>query len=364
MTHPASRSLAPAHRWRAEILRLGARFVFALPPLRAWLARSRATRTSEGLTVDPAIATMLGLDDRKGDTSIRGKTPSVARAQFAEGIASIEAAPPSGVTTRELRYPIAQGTQRARLYAPEGLSAPSPGVLYIHGGGFMTCDLDTHDVFCRRLALGAHARVVSIEYRLAPEHPWPAAIDDCLAAYRWLLEEASALGIDPAQIAVAGESAGGHLSALLGQLLRDDPHRPVLQALIYPAVDSTCAMPSHRELGVGWLLTTDMMEVFYEAYFSAYPEERSSPRGSPLFAESVAGTPPALVYTAGFDPLKDEGFAYAERLQREGVPTRHHRFGRMIHGFITMTGVSAEALLACERIASEIGAALRDGVRP
>ncbi len=335
-----------------------------MPLLRALLANSRRARAIEGHTVDDDIAVVLGLDDRKGDTSIRGKSPVAARAQFAEGIASIEGTAPPGVTTRELEYPIAVGTQRARLYVPEGLAAPSPGILYIHGGGFMTCDLDTHDVFCRRLAIGSRARVVSIEYRLAPEHPWPAAFDDTLAAFHWLVAQAADLGIAPGAIAVAGESAGGHLSALLGQVLREHEVKPVLQALIYPAVDSTCSLPSHRELGEGWLLTTDMMDVFYSAYFSARPEERASPRGSPLFAPSVAKTPPALVYTAGFDPLKDEGFAYAQRLRHEGVSVRHHRFARMIHGFITMTGASPAARVACERIATELGEALRVGVRP
>lgn len=364
MVHPASRSLAPARRLRAELLRFGALLVLRVPLLRLLLAKSRRARTSEGLRVDEDIAVVLGLDDRKGDTSIRGKSPAIARAQFAEGIASIEGTAPAGVTTRELAYPIAQGTQRARLYVPAGLASASPGILYIHGGGFMTCDIDTHDVFCRRLAIGARARVVSIDYRLAPEHPWPAAFDDTLAAYRWLVSQASELGIDPSHLAVAGESAGGHLSAVLGQVLRASERPPVLQALVYPAVDSTCSLPSHRELGEGWLLTTDMMDVFYTAYFAAHPEERSSPRGSPLFAESVAGTPPALVYTAGFDPLKDEGLAYAERLRREGVPVRHHRFGELVHGFITMTGASPAARVACERIAVEIGEAIRVGVRP
>jgi acetyl esterase len=364
VTHPAARSLTTTRRLRAELLRLGARLVFGLPPLRSFLGRSRAAHTSEGLTVDEDIAVVLDLDDRKGDTSIRGKSGPVARAQFAEGIASIEAAPLANVATRDLTYPAPAGPERARLYTPACLAAGSPGILYVHGGGFMTCDLDTHEVFCQRLALGAQARVVSIEYRLAPEHPWPAAIDDVLAAYRWLVAAAPALEIDAHRVAVAGESAGGHLSALLAQALRGDAHAPVLQALIYPAVDSTCSLPSHRELGEGWLLTTDMMQVFYDAYFANHPEERGSPRGSPLFAASVSGTAPALVYTAGFDPLKDEGLAYAERLRREGVAVRHHRFGRMIHGFITMTGVAPAARVACERMAADIGEALRVGVRP
>ncbi len=312
--------------------------------------------------MDDDIAVVLGLDDRKGDTSIRGKSPRVARAQFAEGIASVEGRAPTGVTTRDLVYAAPEGTQRARLYTPAGAPSGSPGILYIHGGGFMTCDIDTHDVFCRRLALGSSARVVSIEYRLAPEHPWPAAFDDSLAAYRWLVAHAAEFGIDPCRLAIAGDSAGGHLSALLGQVLRGEPRPPVLQALIYPALDATCSRPSHRELGEGWLLTADMMDVFYSSYFGANHAERATSRGSPLLAETVSGTPPALVYTAGFDPLKDEGFEYAERLRREGVAVRHHRFAHMIHGFITMTAAVPAARIACERMASEIGEALRAGV--
>lgn len=346
------------------MLRPALRAILRSPRLRALFAGSRRGSHSEGAQVDEELGAVLGLDDVKGDSSIAGLAPDVARAKFAEGIALIEGDAPPGVRSRELTYRGAASDLRARLYEPDGVPSPAPGILYAHGGGFMTCDLDTHDVFCRRLALGARARVVSIDYRRSPEHRFPAALDDGLAAFRWLVDAAPSLGIDARRIAVAGDSAGGHLSALIAQHTRDDAIAPALQALIYPAVDATCASPSHRELGSDWMLTQEMISVFYTAYFGADTSCYRDPDISPLFAASLAGVAPALVYTAGFDPLKDEALAYAERLAQAGVPRRHHRFSTLIHGFITMTGASRASRTACERIASEVGEALRVGVRP
>jgi len=351
-------------RLRAELTRPLAMAIVRQPLLRHLLASERMGALVEGVSVDEDLAAVLGLDDLKGDSSIAGLAPRVARAKFAEGIAVIEGDPPPGVRARELTYRGAVSLLRARLYEPEGLASPSPGILYVHGGGFMTCDLDTHDVFCRRLALGANARVVSIEYRLSPEEPYPAALLDGLAAYRWLVDVAPTLGIVRTRIAVAGESAGAHLSALIAQHMRGEDVPPALQVLIYPAVDATRSMASHLLLGDRWMLTQDMLTAFYTSYFGDRMSVRREPDASPLFANSLAGVAPALVYTAGFDPLKDEGLAYAERLVREGVPARHARFARLIHGFITMTGVSKASQIACERMATEIGEALRVGVRP
>jgi acetyl esterase len=317
----------------------------------------------DGVRVDEQIAALVAVERAKGTADPSGHAPPAARTRMLEGIALVEAEAPAGIATRDLAYQGPGSVERARLYEPDGLGASSPGLLYIHGGGFTTCDIATHDVFCRRLALGARARVVSIEYRLAPEHPFPAALDDSLAAWRWFWSEAPTLGIDRARAGVGGDSAGGHLSALVAQHTRGTEQAPAVQLLVYPAVDATCCLPSHRALGEGWLLTARSLEHFYGSYFGLDRAVRAIPDASPLAAPKVDGVAPALVYTAGFDPLRDEGEAYAERLRASGVPARAHRFATMIHGFIQLTGICDAARKACIRIADDLGAALRDPSR-
>jgi acetyl esterase len=314
----------------------------------------------EGVFVDEQIAALVAVERVKRTADPTGHSPRAGRMKMVAGIALSEADAPAGVTTRDLSYTGPATVERARLYEPDGLEASAPGLLYIHGGGFTTCDIATHDVFCRRLALGARARVVSIEYRLAPEHPFPAAMDDVLAAWRWFWAEAPALGVDRARAGVGGDSAGGHLSALVALHTRSTGQAPALQFLVYPAVDATCSTRSHRALAQGWLLTARALEHFYGSYFGPDRAVRAIPNASPIAAPSLAGVAPALVYTAGFDPLRDEGEAYAERLRAEGVPAQAHRFGSMIHGFVQLTGISDAARDACQRMADELGAALRD----
>jgi acetyl esterase len=317
----------------------------------------------DGEAVDPTIAALVAVQRIKNAADPTGLTPRAARMQMAEGVALVDAEAPAGVTTRDLSYAGPASTERARLYEPDGVETPSPGLLYVHGGGFMTCDVATHDVFCRRLALGARARVVSVEYRLAPEHPFPAAIDDVVAAWRWLLAAAPDLGIERARLGVGGDSAGGHLSALLAQRTRGTDEAPALQLLVYPALDSTCSTPSHRALADGWVLTAQALEHFYAGYLGAERRRRADPAASPLAAVELAGVAPALVYTAHFDPLRDEGERYADRLRAAGVQVRAHRFPDLIHGFVQLTGIAATARAACERIADDLGDGLRERTR-
>lgn len=246
------------------------------------------------------------------------------------------------------------GDVPVRLYAPATAGKP-PVLVYFHGGGWVIGGIDTHDAVCRALANRAEAAVASIDYRLAPEHPFPAAVDDCYAATRWIAENAGTFAVDAERVAVGGDSAGGNLAAVVAQLARERGG-PWLrhQVLVYPATDPAMDTPSYRENADGYLLTRAAMEWFYGHYLPD-PADRTNPLAAPLRATRLGGLPPATVITAEFDPLRDEAEAYAERLREAGVPVDLARYDGMIHGFLGMTALFAQARVALDRI----GAALR-----
>jgi acetyl esterase len=221
------------------------------------------------------------------------------------------------------------------VYTPEDAVGSNRGVLlWLHGGGWVIGDLDTADSTCRALANRAGAVVVSVDYRLAPEHPAPAALEDCLAALTWTVENAELLGVDVSKVAVGGDSAGGNLAALVCQRVRDEFGPDIdFQLLVYPVTDLTLGHPSIDENAEGYFLTKASMEWFVDCYLG--DRERKDASVSPLFAD-LSGLPPALVITAEYDPLRDEGEAYATRLQEAGVPTEHRRYDGQIHGFLGM----------------------------
>jgi len=228
-------------------------------------------------------------------------------------------------------------------------------LVFFHGGGFVLGDLDTHDTTCRLLCRHADVHVLAVEYRLAPEHPFPAAQEDVMAAYAWACAHARELGADAARVAVGGDSAGGNLSAVLCQLaVKNGLPAPALQLLLYPAVDRTVERPSVGLFAEGFFLTRTDIEWFHERYVGP-SLDRSDPRISPLLCPELSGLPPALVITAGFDPLRDEGEAYAQALQRAGTPVTLRRFDGLIHGFVNMGGVSR----ACRDAVVEIASMLR-----
>ncbi len=235
-----------------------------------------------------------------------------------------------------------------RIYTPR--EAPAlPLLVYFHGGGFVLGDLDSHDSICRNLALAADAVVVAVDYRLAPEHPFPAAADDCLAATRWAAARAAALGADPARIAVAGDSAGGNLAAVVALRLRDEGG-PALrgQLLIYPVTDNhvepTASMIANGE---GYFLTREAM-LFFDKHYLADPDHLAHPHFAVLRAPDLSGLPPAYVLTAEYDPLLDEGEAYAARLSAAGVAVEQVRALGVIHGFFGMAGIDRGALAVSE----------------
>ncbi|HMJ32763.1 MAG TPA: alpha/beta hydrolase [Baekduia sp.] len=235
----------------------------------------------------------------------------------------------------------------ARLYVPEGAPARGPLLVYFHGGGWVQGSVATHDPGCRLLAHLSGVRVLSVDYRLAPEHPYPAAAQDAIAAYAWAAASAARLGIDPERIAVGGDSAGGNLAAVVALAARDDDDLPdaAFQLLIYPAVDLAAKAPSVTTFAEGFLLTERGMD-WYVGKYVPDAARRSEPQASPLRAADLAGLPPAYVGTCVPDPLRDEGEAYAERLRDAGVPVTVQRHGQ-VHGFFNMSAIpSARQALA------------------
>jgi acetyl esterase len=246
------------------------------------------------------------------------------------------------------------GAIRVRVYTPAG-RGPLPVLVYFHGGGFVLCSLDSHDGTCRSLANAAGAVVVSVDYRLAPEHRFPAAPEDCFAAAQWVARNAAEIGGDPARIAVGGDSAGGNLAAVTALMARDRGGPSLrFQLLIYPVTDFAFGTASYRENATGYFLTTDMMKWFWGQYL-ADPRSGAEPYASPLRAKDLRRLPPALCITAGYDPLRDEGEAYARRLSDAGVAATLTRYDGMFHGFF---GMDAQ-LDAAKRAIAEAGDALR-----
>jgi len=248
----------------------------------------------------------------------------------------------------------AEGPLPVRLYVPRGGSSkPLPMLVYFHGGGFVLGGLDSSDSACRLLCRGVRCIVASVDYRLAPEAPFPAPVEDALAAYLDLAARAERLGADPARIAVGGDSAGGNLSAVACLLARDrDLSPPALQLLIYPMTYEGGTTRSRELLGRGFMLTTEMIAWFSETYLAGH--DPSDPLVSPLRATDLRGLPPALVVTAGFDPLRDEGQDYARALVAAGVQVEELRFDHLPHGFVQMTGSIAAARTAVDDIASAL----------
>lgn len=274
-----------------------------------------------------------------------------ARALYRETRGKLAAAPPEMARVADLRATGPAGDVPVRLYRPLGSTDDErlPVLVFFHGGGWTIGDLDTHDVPCREFADLARCAVVSVGYRLAPEHKFPAAFDDAVAATHWVHAHADALGIDASRLAVGGDSAGGNLAAAVAIAFRDTwGPRIAMQALVYPATDMAADTPSHAAFADGYLLTRDAILWFKDNYLRGR-EDEADWRASPLRNADLAGLPPAYVVTAGFDPLLDEGRAYAERLRAAGVSVTYECFSGMIHGFITMGGAIAAAHHAIAR---------------
>jgi acetyl esterase len=262
--------------------------------------------------------------------------------------------PVAGVEDRTIPGP--GGGIPVRIYTPFG-KGPFPVLVYFHGGGWVVGDIASSDGLCRILANAAGCMVVSVGYRLAPEHPFPAAADDAFESTLWVAKNASVFGGDPSRLAVSGDSAGGNLAAVVALMARDRGKPAIrFQLLIYPVTEGSCETPSHSENGEGYFLTKDAMKWFWNHYVPN-KADRSHPYASPLRASSFADLPEALVITAEFDPLRDEGERYAERLRSAGVPVQLTRYNGMIHGFFSMSSILDQGKAAILQSAAALRAA-------
>ncbi len=295
------------------------------------------------MPVDPQIQALL--DRGTGVPATHTLPVAEARRQYEARIALM--APPAPVATiaeRSIDGP--GGPLKLRIYTPVG-SGPFPLMMFFHGSGFVLCSLDTHDGLCRNLAAGIGCVVVSVDYRLAPEHKFPDGPDDCLAATRWAAAHAAELVADPARTMLAGDSAGGTMAAVTALRVRDEGGPELCgQMLLYPVTDyHTPGTPSYAENADGYGLTRDTMKWFWGHYLTS-PAEAESPHACPLRAPDVSGLPPAFVMSAEYDPLRDEAELYGERLRAVGVPTEITRRAGMNHGFLFWVGLVAGADVA------------------
>ncbi len=309
--------------------------------------------------LDPGVRALLEAIEKVGDPPLETLSPSEARKRAAERFAPVAGVVEPLRSIENLRIPGPLGEIPVRVYTPDS-PTPRPAMVYFHGGGWVICDLDTHEVVCSAIAHRAGAVVVSVDYRLAPEHKFPAAVTDAYAATAWVSANAARLGIDATRIAVGGDSAGGNLAAVVSLKSRNENGPAIaLQALIYPVTDlSSMATPSYREFAEGHQLSKAVMEWFRDHYLAS-PADAANPYASPLLAPDLRELPPAVILTAECDPLRDEGEAYGKRLAEAGVPVTCSRYAGMIHPFFSLSGAIPRALDAIQQIADAVRTAVR-----
>jgi acetyl esterase len=306
-----------------------------------------------GQRLDPGLQLVIALNRKRVRHGLCEPDPVTARARFRREIEIFGGTKTRVGPVRDFEIPGDAGLLRARHYAPPSAAASRDLLVYLHGGGFVIGDLETHDEPCRLLCLHARTHVLSVEYGLAPERPFPAGLHDALAALRWAQTNAETLGVASARVSIGGDSAGGNLAAVTAQLTaRERP--PFAQLLIYPATDAVKEeRPSKGLFGRGFFLARTDCDAFFDHYTEGTGASREDPRVSPLRADDLSGLAPALVVTAGFDYLRDEGDAYARRLEEAGGPLVWRRFTSLGHGFLHMTGLCPAAHAALVRVASD-----------
>lgn len=362
--------MTPPDTWdgRERRITLGERAQAAVVGLLGRLPDRRKVQLSgeppvvvEGQTLDPMLQLIRRVRRFRNPHGLAGPTIPIARRRFRREMLVYTRRKTPVWQVRELDV----GGLRARHYvSPRLATSAAPLLVFYHGGGFAIGDLDTHEECCRVLCATAGLHVLSVEYRLTPEHPYPAALNDARASYRWARANAAALGADPDRVAVGGDSAGGNLAAVVSMLESRGGAAPQAQLLIYPVVDSVNRRPSHALFGQGFFLDASDRDIFASHYTAGTPHDPADPCISPLLAPSLAGLPPAVVATAGFDILRDEGLAYAERLRAEGTPVTHLHYPSLVHGFVNMTTLASSARKATEQIARALASLLGDGRRP
>jgi acetyl esterase/lipase len=313
----------------------------------------------DGNTLDPTLRIALAARRLAGEQGLSdGDHPVVVRQRNRQETLALDRRPvPVGGVTA-LSIPGPAGRIPARHYRPHGGEA-SPLLVYYHGGGWVFGDLDMFDRLCRLICRGAGIHVLSVDYRLAPEHPAPAGLEDAYAAFRWALQHGAELGAQGGRVAVGGDSAGGNLSAVVSRRARDDgTPTPALQLLLYPVTDVTTRTRSRRLFAEGFLLTSKDLDWFQQQYLGGSELKASDPRISPLLATDFSGLPPALVITAGFDPLRDEGEAYAAALRDAGVIVDLRRMDSLVHAFATLSPLGGGSAIGVGEMISALRAHL------
>jgi acetyl esterase len=344
-----SRFLAAADQ---RVKGLALRVALGLPePVQRLLAGRRVTSDGQTLAVDTQL--MLRLERLVREPSTADLPVADGRRLLVKHAAIAGRDQPIGAV-REVRV----GERRGRLYVPSGVSTPGPLLVFFHGGGWVYGDLDSHDPPCRFLAERSGVRVLSVEYRLAPEHPFPAGLDDAVAAYRWVTENAASLGADVTRLGVGGDSAGGNLATVTAIEAAQEGLPLAFQLLVYPGTDASTETDSRRRFGHDLYLTQEFIDRSLDRYVPD-PARRADPRVSPLLADIPAGLAPAYVATAGFDPLRDEGEAYARKLADAGIAVELRRFSDQIHGFLNVVGVGRSARDAAAEVAARLAVGLR-----
>jgi acetyl esterase len=352
-TSTVRRALAgAAARAQGPVLRA----VFALPDGAKRRLAGRPV-VVDGVPLDTETQLLLRLRELAGDTPIEELPVPQARRALVAGSRLVGGKQPVG-SVRDFTIPGPGGDVPVRHYVPTTGGSPAPTLVFLHGGGFVYGDLESHDALCRFLAERAGVRVLAVDYRLAPEHPFPAAVEDAYAAYAWAAEHADEIGADVDRLVVGGDSAGGNLAAVTALLARDSGvPDPAYQLLVYPTVDFSRRRRSRDLYGEGFFLSNRFMDQCSEAYVPDVADHED-PRVSPLLAPDLGGLPPAYVVTAGFDPLRDEGQAYADALREAGVEVTYACERGLIHSFANTLVIGRSGREAMTRAA----AALREAV--
>jgi acetyl esterase len=344
---------------RARAEGFATRALLGLPPRLQVRLSGRPAVSLDGDTLGPETQLMLALLARRDPVPMSVLGPERARAERRRMATVVAGRPAPVAAVSDLALELPGRTVAARHYVPAEPGERLPLLVFYHGGGFVFGDLETHDGVCRMLCLHGGAHVLAIDYRLAPEDPFPAAVEDARDSFQWAVANAERLGIDPHRIAVGGDSAGGNLAAVVAQLAAAGGGiQPALQLLIYPATDMVERRRSRELFSDGFFLTDAEMTWFEQQYLGAGSADRHDPRLSPLRAGDLSGLAPAIVATAAFDPLRDEGEEYAQALGAAGTPVLLRRFPGAIHGFASATGVSRPARDAVIELAGSMRAML------
>jgi acetyl esterase len=304
--------------------------------------------------VYPEVRALLEANEAEGGPDIETLSPAEARQAAVDALKAVALQPEEAGRVEDLRISHPQRHIPIRIYTPAA-GGPFACLVYFHGGGWVVCDLDTHDSVCRAISRRAGAVVVAVDYRLSPECKFPAAVEDCYTATQWVAANAVRLRVDPRRLAVGGDSAGGTLSAVMCLKSRDEGGAPLaLQVLVYPVTNlASLDTPSYAEFAEGYYLTRAEME-WFRGHYLARTEDALSPYASPLLAPDLRGLPPALVITAECDPLRDEGEAYARRLAEADVEVTCIRYAGMIHPFFSLGGVFSQGRRAIEQVAAAV----------